>query len=91
MDTQNTLNTLPTFEGFKGEVFECIKQKGKGGISFQELKKQFASEIETARALGGSPTNLHATLLVLVNGTHVKVRDYHLQPTYNDLDVFYVE
>lgn len=90
MNTQNT-QTLPTFEGFKGEVFAFIISKGKGGVSFQELKKKFVSEIETARALGGSPTNLHATLLVLVNGNHVKVREDHHQPTYNDLDVFYVE
>lgn len=91
MDTQNTHATLPTFEGFKGGVFKYIKDKGKGGISFHELKKKFAHEVETAHALGVPPTNLHATLLVLVNGGHVKVRDGNHQPTYNDLDIFYVE
>lgn len=69
----NTTHTT-SFEGFKGEVYNTIKKSGSAGITFKQLQSMYVPTLlDEAVAHGnGTTPNLHATLLVLTNGGHVK-------------------
>lgn len=74
--TFKKMSTTPNkqFDGFKGEVYNTIKESGPDGITFKALQSKYVPALldqEVAHGKGATP-NLHATLLVLTNGGHVK-------------------
>ncbi|MDQ5961839.1 MAG: hypothetical protein QG669_231 [Patescibacteria group bacterium] len=81
----------PKFEGFKGEVYKAIHESGPDGITFKALQSRYVSTLlDEAVAHGKSTTpNLHATLLMLTNGGHVKSSPVR-SAVFQETDVFKV-
>ena len=60
---KNQKNNSLSFEGFKGEIFNEIKNAGQEGVTFEALQKKFVSKLlDEDRAVGGGNPNLHGTL-----------------------------
>ncbi len=82
----------PQFEGFKGEVFNAIKNSGNKGILFKELKSKFTSSLlDTKPTTSATSLDLYGTLVVLKNDNHVKINQTRsLYLAFEDGDVFSV-